>query len=289
MATAEDIAAQYDLTPIGDSYTGECPSCGYRGFTVTDKDERTLFYCHGGGCTQEEIISVLRDVGLWGQSVTALFDALDLVPAAAARPEHGGDSKKIEYALEMWRRSQPAQGTAVEAYLRSRGYQGPIPPDLRMVMGRHHSDRATYPIMIGAATRTADPDQITGIHRTFLRLEGCGKADLPDAKMSLGRVRGAAVRLAPVAAKLAVSEGIETGLSFMQATDIPTWAALSTSGLKALILPQQVREIVIAADPDEQGLKAAREAAMRWWAEGRKVRIAKPPTGLDFNDLARTS
>ena len=81
----------------------------------------------------------------------------------------------------------------------------------------------------------------------------------------------------------------ETGLSFMQATDIPTWAALSTSGLQALILPRGVREIVIAADPDEQGLKAAREAAMRWWEEGRKVRIAKPPTGLDFNDLARTS
>jgi hypothetical protein len=248
-----------------------------------------LFYCHGGGCAQDEIISVLRDVGLWGQSVTALFDALDLAPAATARPEHGGDSKKVEYALEMWRRSQPAEGTAVEAYLKRRGYHGPIPPDLRFVLGKHHSAQAMYPIMIGAATRTGNPDQITGIHRTFLRLDGGGKADLPDAKMSLGSVRGAAVRLAPLAAKLAVSEGIETGLSFMQATGIPTWAALSTSGMKALVLPQEVREVVIAADPDEQGLKTAREVAMRWWAEGRKVRIAKPPKGLDFNDLARAS
>src|SRR2546421_9379211 len=111
MATAEDIAAQYDLTPSGNSYTGECPSCCYRGFTVTDKDGRTLFYCHGGGCTQVEIINVLRDAGLWGQSVTDLFGVVDLAPAAAARPEHGGDNKKAEYAVEMWRRSQPAEGT----------------------------------------------------------------------------------------------------------------------------------------------------------------------------------
>src|SRR5947207_8127136 len=160
MTTAEDIAAQYDLTPSGDSYTGECPSCCYRGFTVTDKDGRTLFYCHGGGCTQDEIISVLRDAGLWGHSATGLFDALELAPAAVVRPEPGGDSKKVEYALEMWRRSQPAEGTAVEAYLKRRGYRGPIPPDLRFVLGRHHSDQATYPIMVGAATRVGAPEEI---------------------------------------------------------------------------------------------------------------------------------
>jgi hypothetical protein len=289
MTTAEDIAARYDLTPSGDSYVGECPACLYRGFTVTERDRRILVYCHGGDCSQGEIISALRDAELWGEPATALFEALDPAPIPAARLRPQRDSKNVEYALELWRRSQPAEGTPVETYLRARGYRHPIPPNLRFVLGRHHSDRAMYPIMIGAATQTGTPDKITGVHRTFLRPDGGGKADLPDAKMSLGRVRGAAVRLASMGSKLAVSEGIETGLSFMQATGIPTWAALSTGGMRTLILPPDVREVVIAADPDEQGLEAARAAATRWWAEGRKIRIAKPPNGLDFNDLARES
>lgn len=73
----------------------------------------------------------------------------------------------------------------------------------------------------------------------------------------------------------------------MQATGIPTWAALSAGGMKKLLLPSDVREVLIAADADEVGLDAAEEAASCWHAEGRKVRIVKPPEGLDFNDLAR--
>jgi putative DNA primase/helicase len=73
----------------------------------------------------------------------------------------------------------------------------------------------------------------------------------------------------------------------MQATSIPTWAALSAAGMQALVLPREVREVVIAADPDPVGIKAARLAAHRWHTEGRAVRIIKPPQGFDFNDLAR--
>jgi hypothetical protein len=188
----------------------------------------------------------------------------------------------------MWGRSQPADGTLVETYLRARGYRGPIPPDLRFVTGKHHSNAAMYPIMIGAATRAGTSDRITGIHRTFLRPDGC-KADLPDTKMSLGRVRGAAVRLATAGPKLAISEGIETGLSFMQATGIPTWAALSTGGMQTLVLPPDAREVIIAADPDDAGQKAARSAALKFWSQGRTVRIITPPKGQDFNELARAS
>jgi putative DNA primase/helicase len=141
--------------------------------------------------------------------------------------------------------------------------------------------------MLGAVTRVGNPEKTTGVHRTFLRGDGLAKADLREQKMSLGHIRGAAVRLAPIASKLAVCEGIETGLSFMQATSIPTWAALSAAGMQALVLPPEVREVVIATDPDSVGIKAARLAAHRWHAEGRGVRIIKPPQGLDFNDLAR--
>jgi DNA primase len=84
---------------------------------------------------------------------------------------------------------------------------------------------------------------------------------------------------------LMVGEGIETCLSAMQATGYPAWAALSTSGLRALDLPGSVREVIVLADGDDAGEKAACDAALRWSREGRRVRVARPPRGADFNDV----
>jgi hypothetical protein len=82
-----------------------------------------------------------------------------------------------------------------------------------------------------------------------------------------------------------VGEGIETCLAGMQATGLPAWAALSTSGLRSLDLPNDVRDIIVLADGDEPGEAAAQDCGVRWKREGRRVRIARPPRGADFNDL----
>lgn len=82
-----------------------------------------------------------------------------------------------------------------------------------------------------------------------------------------------------------VGEGIETCLAAMQATGLPAWSALSTSGLRTLELPVEVSEVIVLADGDQPGDAAALDAARRWKREGRTVRIARPPDGMDFNDL----
>ncbi|MHC4067874.1 MAG: toprim domain-containing protein, partial [Planctomycetota bacterium] len=105
------------------------------------------------------------------------------------------------------------------------------------------------------------------------------------SKMMLGPCAQGAVRLAPAGDELVLTEGIETALSILQATGKPTWACLSTSGLKTVILPPEVATVTIAADGDEPGLKAAEKAAARFCHEGREVKIARPPAGYDFNDL----
>ena len=76
-----------------------------------------------------------------------------------------------------------------------------------------------------------------------------------------------------------------TFLAAMQASGHPAWAALSTSGLRALDLPKDVRDVIVLADGDEAGEAAARDCALRWKREGRRVRIARPPQGMDFNDM----
>jgi hypothetical protein len=84
-----------------------------------------------------------------------------------------------------------------------------------------------------------------------------------------------------------VGEGIETCLAAMQATDHAAWAALSTSGLRSLDLPREVRNVIVLADGDDPGEAAAQACAWRWKREGRRVRIARPPRGMDFNDLLK--
>jgi putative DNA primase/helicase len=129
--------------------------------------------------------------------------------------------------------------------------------------------------------------ELIGLSRTWLIRDDRGIWRRRDRAM-LGRAGGGAVRLAPAAEALMVAEGIETGLAAMQATAQPAWAALSAGGIERLALPPSVRIVVILADHDRSGTgeRAARTAAQRWLAEGRRVRIALPPEpGTDMADV----
>jgi putative DNA primase/helicase len=144
-------------------------------------------------------------------------------------------------------------------------------------------------MMVAAVVLAGDMNKRVAVHRTFLGQNGLGKANLDPDKMTLGRCKGGSVPLAPPAPILAVSEGIETGLSYIVGSGIGTWAALSAVGIRNLILPEIVRQVIVAVDPDPVGLMAARFAARRWLAEGRQVSFARPPLGVDFNDLLRAA
>jgi phage/plasmid primase-like uncharacterized protein len=130
------------------------------------------------------------------------------------------------------------------------------------------------------------------IHKTFLRPDGRGKTDLPktEQRETCGPMKGGAVRLAPRCAdlELLVGEGVESTISATQMFGLPGWAALLSSGVEALDLPVNVRQVVVAADNDMNGVgqRAALSAHERWAAEGRSVRILLPPNpGEDFNDV----
>jgi putative DNA primase/helicase len=76
----------------------------------------------------------------------------------------------------------------------------------------------------------------------------------------------------------------------MIASGWPGWAAISATGIERLILPPSpvASQVLIGADHDESstGERAARAAAARWVAEGRRVRIALPPdVGSDWSDV----
>jgi putative DNA primase/helicase len=128
--------------------------------------------------------------------------------------------------------------------------------------------------------------EFVAVHRTWLTPDG-GKAGLRDPKMSLGPIRGGAVRLAPAASVLAIAEGIENALTAI-AAGYAAWSAVSAGGIPNVMLPRLVEDVVVVADNDGNGVgqRAAQRGAARWRAERRRVRIALTTReGEDLNDM----
>ena len=187
-------------------------------------------------------------------------------------------------ALRIWAQARPAAGTIVERYLRSRRIVILPPLNLRFHPNLLHARTGSiWPAMVALVTGS---DGLPGaIHRTWLQHDGRGKAPVESNKMTLGPIKGGAIRLAPPADGLLVGEGIETCLAAMQVTGRTAWSALSAVGLRFISLPPDIRQVTVLADGDDVGEAAARCAAARWLNENRQVRIARAPRGKDFNDL----
>jgi putative DNA primase/helicase len=176
----------------------------------------------------------------------------------------------------------PLRDTPVQIYAAWRELQLP-PTDALRYAELKHPTGGVWPTMV-ALVSSVDGKPMA-IHRTFLARDGRGKAPIDPNKMMLGPCRGGAVRLGMPRDVLMIGEGIETCLAAMVATGHAAWAALSTSGLRTLELPPGIRNLIILADGDAAGEAAALDAGLRWKREGRRVRIARPPSGFDFNDV----
>jgi putative DNA primase/helicase len=185
----------------------------------------------------------------------------------------------------FWHRCDYATGTPAASYLARRGLPWLTGHDhIRYRLDTPHPGGGTLPALV--ALVHDGTGNICAAHRTFLDLSGA-KAAADPPKASLGPIAGGAIRLHPPAPELLVGEGLETAASAGLLLGLPAWAAIACGNLGAsLVLPPMVRAVVIAADNDAPGQRAAALAAQRWMAEGRAVRIATPDgPGQDFNDV----
>ena len=284
--TAEAIAKALGGHRSGATWMARCPVHDDRIASLSiseDKGGRVLVHCHAG-CSQREVIAALIDRGLWDARVE---NAGRFFQTRRNRPVTELDSNaeaRTAAALIIWRASQTAEGTLVQAYLRSRRLVVPVPTSLRFHPRLKHPSGGIWPGMLALVTGGVDKKPLA-VHRTFFNLDGNGKAPITPARMMLGPCRGGVVRLAEPREILMLGEGIETCLAAMQVTGNPAWAAISTSGMRALELPPEVRDVIVLADGDDAGEAAAQHCARRWKSEGRRVRIARPLWGLDFNDM----
>jgi putative DNA primase/helicase len=282
---AEAIARALGGHRAGGTWMARCPAHDDRepSLSITDARNGKVLVCCHAGCDQQDVIAALRGRGAWERERSPMRFA-STIHRQPSLERDDGVIKRTAAALAIWRSSRSAEGTPVETYLRSRGLAIAVPPSVRFYARLKHPSGRLWPAMVSLVADGVTGNPI-GIHRTFLARNGNGKAPVERAKMMLGPCRGGAVRLGLPGGVLMVGEGIETCLAAMRATGHPAWAALSTSGLRALNLPGEVRDLVVLADGDDPGEAAARDCAWRWKREGRRVRIASPPPGMDFNDI----
>jgi len=211
-----------------------------------------------------------------------------IIPLQRVRPRRfqgDDDERAISVARKIWNATDPVPGTKAETYLWARAIGCALPPTLRFAPAlRHHPTDVMLPALLAAIS---GPDgQVTAVQRIYLRPNGLGKADVPEPRMTLGRMRDGACRLAPADRELGLAEGVETGLSAMELYCIPVWVACG-SRMACVAIPEKIRRLIIFADGDAAGIMAAERAAVAHERQQREVAIVYPPAPhKDWNDLA---
>jgi hypothetical protein len=180
---------------------------------------------------------------------------------------------KRSKARWLWGQRRPIDATPAEKYLREvRRYSGPIPSTIGFLPAR--GDHAPTMISAFGVPFEIEPNVISisttavmAVHLTRLAPDGSAKAGTDTDKIMVGTPRGAPIALAAVGdlLGLAITEGIEDGLSVHEATGLGVWAAGSAAFMPGLaaVIPSYVDCTTIVADPDPDGERFAAELKAR--------------------------
>ena len=253
---------------------------------ISQHGDRPYFHCHAG-CDWRSIKAALIGQGILAPDGDKPYNSPCAPPnkPPTARPL----KPKTDYPLKIWQAAKPIKGTLAEAYLHKRGIiLDQWPASLRFHDRIKHHCGGDHPALI-ACFASWPHRKLCAIQRIYLDQYG-NKASLSPVKMTLGTMRGAAIRLSPwqEGQELVLCEGLEDGLSILWATNKSVWVTGGTSNMKAIMLPppQTIQRLIYAADNDKAGREAAQAAADHGLGLGYNTAIALPPEhGKDWNDI----
>uniref|UniRef100_UPI0035583D8B DUF7146 domain-containing protein n=1 Tax=Mangrovibrevibacter kandeliae TaxID=2968473 RepID=UPI0035583D8B len=202
--------------------------------------------------------------------------------------------RKLETAAGIWKSTQLLAGSLAEVYLRARGIDLIDEPNLRFHPSLPYPKAGKHPALVA---RVQGPDgKGIGVWRIFLAPDGRGKAQVENAKLGLGNVKGGAVRLGGEGPVVGIAEGVETALAAHELDRRhPIWAGLSTSGIMTFVPPPFVRRVLIYPDGDiakirdgkvheAPGMRAALVLKERLVGEHKPSAIIDPPREGDYLD-----
>lgn len=296
-----DVMAKHaKVTKVGKERKSLCPFHNEKSPSFQLNDAKGTFYCFGCGATGDIVRLVMQLQGISFMDAMRWLGAADLpeVSAAdrlrAAEEDAAERAQAIADARMMWDRCVDPAGTPAETYLRRcRGITMALPPAVRFGVvptsrDEHGNWKRPHPALVLSVVDGAG--DVVGLQRVFLRPDGMAKAWGKRSKLSLGRPRGAAVRLqAGISGRVILTEGPEDGMSLAQELpDCTVWVALGTAMMPELRLPPSLTELTIAGQNDAAGRAAVEAARARFVEQGIAVRLMYPADGYkDWNDQLR--
>ena len=288
MTGARDIVRALGGKWHGRYGMARCPAHDDRepSFSVRDMADGPALHCFAG-CSFKDVVRQLKARGVWDETCCP-----DNAPRIAPPDRAIDGARRTDYARRLWDRAVPIAGTRAETYLRARGLA--LPPAgtaaLRYLPRLKHTPTGReFPCMIAALTDSTN--RLVAVQRTYLGDDGRAKAPVMAAKMTVGPMGEAAVKLIePQGETLALAEGIETALSAYVLHFIPVWATAGAGRLSKIAIPPHIRRLVIFADEGSQGRDAAAGAARAFGRRGLPVHVVPPSaefgdTAEDFNDV----
>lgn len=207
-------------------------------------------------------------------------------PTPVAADEDSPEAKALR-ARTLYLNAKPA-GAYGFNYLDSRGLDYPDVVERQLRCNLIHLGGFMTPERcLLMPFRSFGSKEVRGVHKIALNAFEDGRR----VKRSAGAIWGSAMMLGRPEGKLAICEGLETGIGVMMGEPgTPVWCLSGASFMAGFEPIDGVEELVIYADNDanKAGQRAAQACCDLWNDANRLVTIALPPKrGQDFADVYR--
>ena len=285
-----------------DCLTGKhskCPLCTSKdNFRWDNVDGRGTFICTCGAGDGMKL--AMEFTGEAFSQVAPRIDAMlgNVKPDTASPRREMSDDDRRRILRETYAATVPVQpGDLVHAYLSTRRLDQPAyPAALRFGAAMKDGEGGVRPCMVALVGVHGETDgkgrqRFCSLHRTFLRPDGRGKAEMaaPRKLMPGGLPEGACVMLSEWTGggAIGIAEGIETALAASARFEMPVWAAISSNMMAKWTPPTSAEEVAIFADNDPKfgGQAAAFGLAHRLAVKGIPVTVHVPNIpGTDWAD-----
>ncbi len=279
------------LKRVSGAFVGLCPFHREKTPSFYVYDTTAKFKCYGCGQWGDAPDFLMLTKGLtFVQAVDELAGEAAPAPAIERAVADTGlrqedNSRRIAHAHGIWLKRQPIAGTVAERYLaQTRAIPGPYPDILGYT-------RSAYCSVLGEETEALiAPLQdrhghVTAVQQIFLSREtddAWRDEKNKRVKRTLGAMLDASVRLGLPDTTLGLAGSVEDALAASSLYSLPVWATCGEQRMGRVWVPEEIEHVVIFADADDAGAKAAMDAKAAQQRAGRRVTIMMPGATKDF-------
>lgn len=276
---------------------GPCPLCGGKDrFRWDNKEGQGTYICNSCGAGDGMKLAMGFTARPFAEVAKEIDAMLGNIKPDGDKPKADlSEAQRLSALREVASQTVKIQrGDLADLYLTSRGLkEHTYFKTLRFAPKLRDGEGQVRPCMV-ATVQGADGTNVT-LHRTFLKPDGSGKAEMacPRKLMPGPLPKGSAVRTSDyTGGPLGIAEGIETALSAIVLYSMPVWAAINAHGLANWTPPEGCTEVAIFGDNDPKfaGQAAAYQLASRLASTGIEVTVHIPrQSGWDWNNELMTS